>query len=112
MSMKIEYVAVGGYTTKAYVSWLVEGRTARGVHKHGDYPVYVRWQADRELWIEEDPVHIIEEYVMRRMGHCDDCSVTHWKIEGHRDGDAPPRCDCAWRTVAGLFADIAEDEEE
>lgn len=111
MSMKIEYVTVSGYTSRAYVSWLNEGRTARGVHKPGDYPVYVRWHADREKWVEEDPLYIIKDYILSHMGHCDDCRVTYWEVALHRNNDEPPRCDCAHGWVEGLFAEIAEEEQ-
>jgi len=106
--MKIEYIALGGeYTSKAYVSWLNEGYTARGVNKYSDYPVYVRWQAYRKQWVEDNPVRIMKEYILARMGHCEDCAISSWN--GPTDGDEP-QCDCAYRTVEGLFDEIEEEE--
>ena len=104
MTFKIEYTAIGMYTSKAYVSWLLEGRTARGVHKHTGDPVYVRWHADRQRWVEDDPAHIIAECVLSGMGHCDDCALL-------LDSDKPPRCDCARAWVVDRFAEIIDEKE-
>ena len=107
-TFKIEYRAIGGYTTTAYVSWLNEGETARGTHKHVDAPVYIRWSPEREEWVEEEPATVIAEYVLNRLGHCGDCAkVVAWDL-GHDPAELD--CDCAYRTVEGLFAELTEGQ--
>lgn len=51
-SWKVEYVTLYGGTSKAYVDEPESGDIWTGTNKHTDEPASVRWDSDRQEWIE------------------------------------------------------------
>ena len=55
--------------------------------------------------VRQDERERLREYILKRMGHCEDCDLTAWQVDGPFGGEEPP-CDCAYKTVEGLFTEV------
>lgn len=67
--------------------------------------------------VRQDERERVREYVLKRMGHCDDCAATEAWDEATTGGiypyigaDPEDLCDCAYQTVEGLFDELREED--